>query len=57
MGFFETAHKAGAEAYGAARAEKYGRRAKAVRVIQLIGIVVLAIGIVYLWSIGQGEGA
>lgn len=56
MGFFETARKSGAEAYGAARAEKYGRIAKFWRGVQLFMVGVLVVGILIVVTIGQGGG-
>lgn len=54
MGFFEDARKAGAEAYGARRAEKYGRQEKAKRVLGVIAAVLLFLACVYMYRLGQG---
>jgi hypothetical protein len=50
MGFFRTAYYAGAEAYGQKRAEKYGRRVKAFRVIAFLAVLGF---IGYCWMIGR----
>ena len=57
MGFFETARKAGAEAYGVARAEKYGKQEKAKRVAAVVAIIALALFVLYLYQLGQGVSA
>lgn len=46
MGFFSTARRAGAEAYGAKRAEQYGRRAKAWAALGFLLAAALVVGCV-----------
>jgi hypothetical protein len=53
MGFFEKAWGSAAETYGAARAEKWGKVARFWRALQLLLGVLLIIGIVYMWTLGQ----
>jgi hypothetical protein len=50
MGFYRTARHAGAEEYGKARAERYGRQALWARVIGFAAIVAF---IGYCWIIGH----
>lgn len=50
MGFFERAWDSAGHEYGRARAEQYGRWAKVLRALQLLACVLLALGIVFLWS-------
>ena len=50
MGFERDAWRGAAQAYGAARAEKYGRFYKAWRTVQLLMIVALLMGIVIVWA-------
>ena len=46
MSFFRTAWHAGAAEYGRTRAEKYGRRARALTVLGVGTAAVLVVGIV-----------
>lgn len=50
MGFYRTARHAGAEEYGKARAERYGKQALYVRVF---GFVALAAFLGYCYVIGH----
>lgn len=52
MGFFDIAWRAAAEAYGASRAEKYGKVARAWRVVQMLMVIVLILAIV--WAANSG---
>lgn len=54
MGFFRTAWHAGADQYGRSRAEQYGRRARAGRLVAVLAIVMLVIGIVVAVQGGLG---
>lgn len=46
MSFYKTAWHAGAAEYGRARAEKYGRRAKALTMLGVLAAALLVVGIV-----------
>lgn len=50
--FFKTARAAGAAEYGRARAERYGRRAKAARVLGALAACVLLLA-----TVAAGHGA
>lgn len=50
MGFFGTARHEGAKVYGAARAEKYGRQEKAIRVVGFLALVAF---LTYCYFLGQ----
>lgn len=50
MGFFDRAWDSAADEYGRSRAEKYGAVARMIRAVQVVAIVVLALGIGYLWA-------
>lgn len=51
MSFFRRAWHAGADAYGQARAEQYGRRAKAAAVLGIVAILML---VAACWYVAQG---
>jgi hypothetical protein len=50
--FFKQARAAGAAEYGRARAERYGRRAKAARVLGALAVCVLLLA-----TVAAGHGA
>jgi len=54
MDFFDRAWNSAAEQYGRDRSEKYGRFARAWRLIQLAAIVALVVGISLAASGGLG---
>lgn len=53
MSFHRRAWHAAAAQYGSDRSEKYGRIARAIRVVKIIAVVMLVAGIFYLWRLGQ----
>lgn len=50
MGFFQTARRAGAEEYGKARAEKYGRQERWFRIVIALAVVAF---LFYCWTLGK----
>lgn len=54
MSFYKTAWHAGAAEYGRTRAEKYGRRAKALTMLGMLAAALLVVGIVVAANGGFG---
>lgn len=50
MGFFDRAWDSAADEYGRKRAEKYGAVARFIRAVQVVLMILLALGIGYLWA-------